>query len=49
MESNDNLEQLLKRMYAHEEEHIDTSDIIDDAFRNHLRRHPVCTQFARTR
>lgn len=30
MESNDNLEQLLKRMYAHEEEDIDTSDIIDD-------------------
>ena len=28
MESNDNLEQLLKRMYAHEEEHIDTSDIM---------------------
>ena len=30
MESNDNLEQLLKRMYTHEEEDIDTSDIIDD-------------------
>jgi hypothetical protein len=33
MESNDNLEQLLKQMYAHESHHdedIDTSDIIDE-------------------
>ena len=30
MESNDNLEQLLKRMYATEDDTIDTSEIIDD-------------------
>ncbi len=30
MESNDNIEQLLKQMYSTEEENIDTSEIIDE-------------------